>query len=224
MFSVQSFSESDSLHVTQKDSVASDNAKESAIYGSPSAWYESKSMPWIASIFVAVLTIITNLIISHYTRSTSLRIVKAQIDSSSRLANVQFQATLNSKNRQDWINDVRDAISEFSTHVRQLNIQLQEKEIDRSMVFSLHEKVQLFKSKIKLLLSPQIETHKSYLSAQEDLMNVLEDHLLKSKGGYGEYNNQAFIVNLNLMVEKGREMLYAEWQKIQNAKFDPPGA
>lgn len=224
LISAESFSQSDSLHIIQKDSLASDNAKGESRNVPLTGWYESKSMPWIASIFVGVLTVITNLIISHYTRSTSLRIVKAQIDSSSRLANIQFQATLNSKNRQDWINDVRNAISEFSTHVRQLNIQLQEKEIDRSMVFSLHERVQLFKSKIRLLLSPQIETHQHFLIAQEDLMNVLEDHLLKSKGGYGEYNNQAFIVNLNSMVEKGREMLYSEWQKIQNAKFDSLGA
>src|SRR5258708_8181759 len=97
----------------------------------PSRWYDSKSMPWVASIIIAIITVIVNLTISSSTRKTSLRVVQSQIESSVNLATVQFHSTLNSKNRQDWIDEVRNCISEFATHVRQLNIELQEKEKDK---------------------------------------------------------------------------------------------
>jgi hypothetical protein len=215
--STKCLAQSDSVQIDTTQKVGIDSLLSNGKTVQTISWYESKSMPWIASIFIGILTVIANLIISHYTRSTSLKVVKAQIESSTKLASIQFQATLNSKNRQDWINDVRNAISEYATHVRQLNIQLQEKDKDRAAIISLHQNVYLHKSKIKMLLSPKIREHAYFLDAQENLMDVLEDHLLKSKGDYGEYNNQSFIANLNVMVEKGRELLYFEWQKIQNA-------
>lgn len=219
-FSIECQSKTDSIRSIGTKGLTTDSLQSPPGDIQLSGWYESKSMPWVASIFIGVLTVVANLIISHYTRSTSLKVVRAQIENSSYLANVQFQATLNSKNRQDWINEVRNAISEFATHIRQLNIQLQEDETDKAITMHVHEKVYLFRSKIKLLLSPKIGVHLDFLNAQEELMDVLEDHILKSKRKHGNYDNQNFIVKLNAVVDKGREMLYFEWQKIQNAKFD----
>src|SRR5882672_933469 len=106
-------------------------------------WYEHKALPWITSLVIAGVTVVVNLIISFSTRRTSLKVVKQQIESSVNLARIQFQSTLNSKNRQDWINEVRNCMSEFATHVRQLNIHLQGSEENKDKTFLLQEKVYL---------------------------------------------------------------------------------
>ena len=182
-------------------------------------WYDHKAWPWIASLLIGILTVGINLYISLAARKTSLALVQKQIESSVNLAKVQFQFALNSKNRQDWINELRNCISEFATHTRQLNIYFQSNEQDKDKAFILQEKVYLYKSKIRLLLTPSIEKHRTYLGAQEDLMNVLEIHLLNSKAKINQFNNQDFIVKSDIMIEKGRELLYFEWQKVQNVKI-----
>jgi hypothetical protein len=181
-------------------------------------WYDHKAWPWVASLLIGVITVGINFYISMAARKTSLAVVQKQIESSVNLAKVQFQFSLNSKNRQDWINELRNCISEFATHARQLNIYLQSERDDKEKAFVLQEKVYLYKSKIRLLLTPSIEKHGIYLTAQEDLMNVLEIHLLNSKAKIDQFNNQDFIVKSDFMIEKGRELLYFEWQKVQLAQ------
>lgn len=210
-----SFSQGDSSRVTPTDL----KVNYAITQHHATQWYDNKAMPWIASIFIAILTVIVNLVISFSTRRTSLKVVTAQIESSVNLATVQFHSTLNSKNRQDWINEVRNCISEFATQVRQLNIQLQQKEEDAVKTFDLHGKVYLYKSKLKLLLTPTIDEHAAFLQSMEDLVSVLEIHVLNNKSNVGSYSNQDFIVKSDRMIENGRQMLYFEWQKIQRARF-----
>lgn len=178
----------------QKDTTAVGNDKEQT---AEEEWYESKTMPWAASLIIAFITIFVNLWISYSTRRTSLRVVTSQIESSIKLARVQFQFSLKSKNRQDWINELRNCISEFATHVRQLNILLQREPQD-DKIFALHEKAFLYRSKIRLLLNSAKEEHKVFHKTQEDLMDIFEIHLLNSKANIPQFNNQDFIVKLNL--------------------------
>lgn len=183
-------------------------------------WYEHKSTPWLVSIFIAVLSVVVNLIISYFTRKTSIRTVQDQIQSSVKIASHQFHATLNSKNRQEWINDVRNCISEFVTQCRLLNMQFQEPVHTKEKRYILHEKVSLYRNKILLLLSPQIPQHANFLGKMNELLDALEIHLLNSRANILDYNNQEFLVKSNEVLESGRTLLYFEWQKIQNVKFD----
>lgn len=204
--------EIDTLKQETIETIAQSNAE-----GTSSYWYKSNAIPWIVSLIIALITVIVNLWISASQRKTSLKVVTAQIESSTKLAKTQFEFTLNSKNRQDWINELRNSISEFATHVRQINIVFQRPDF-ADKAFELHEKIFLNRSKIKLLLNNTKDEHKAFHSAQEDLMNILERHLLNSNAKIDQFNNVDFGQKLDTMIDKGRDLLYYEWQKVQNAQ------
>lgn len=207
----------DSLSNQQENSAVKTDGADSE----SKEWYQHPAIPWIASLSISFATIIVNLWISYSQRRTSLSVVTKQIESSIKLARAQFDFTLSSKNRQDWINELRNCISEFATHVRQINIVFQRRELS-DKAFAIHEKIFLYRSKIKLLLNNTKEEHKAFHQAQEDLMNTLELHLLNSNANIDQFNNVEFSLKLSAMIEKGRDLLYHEWEKVQKAQSDAP--
>ena len=53
-------------------------------------------------------------------------------------------------------------------------------------------------------------------------MNTLEIHLLNSRADVNQFNNVEFNSKLEAMIEKGRELLHHEWQKVKKAQSDGP--
>jgi hypothetical protein len=198
-----------------------DTLKFKTIDGSfPKKWYESNSMPWISALLIAVLTVGVNVWISYATRRTSIKIAQQQIENTLKNTISQFHATLNSQNRQDWINEVRNCISELLTQCKLLNSEFQEPKQDMESQKKLHEKVSFNRNKLRLLLSPHLDKHKILLDSMIDLINDLDRHMLNSKHRLEDYDNFGFMQKEDKIIEDGRELLYFEWQKIQNAKFD----
>jgi len=198
----------------------------------------SNNMPWIAAIFVGVLTVIANYIIARINKNTAIRNIKDQVETSTQIANLQiestkeialqqisnsqklashgFNATLKTQNRQQWINLVRDTLTDFSTHSKILNAEFQEAYFDRTRQIELHEKVTRTRVKLTLLLNPKIETHNNLLEAISELLTVLDLHLYESKGTEKEFKNLNFSSCNEAVIKSGRDLLYSEWQKIQD--------
>lgn len=185
-----------------------------------------KNGPWLAALFIGILTVLANILTSYYMRRISRDTVKAQIESSERTAGLniensqtlsltQFKATLKTKNRQDWINDVRESITEFTTQCKMLNIEFQSTTPDPEKVKPLLEKVTLYRNKLLLLLNPAKETHKPLLNAIDSLMTVLEHHFFYCSGKIQAFNNEDFLDKTAIVIKCGRDLSYDEWQKIQ---------
>jgi len=183
-------------------------------------WFESAAMPWVASIIVAILGLAVNIAVAISTRRTSLKMVDTQIQNSTKLAASQFNATLNSSNRQEWINDVRSCISELITQCNLLNISFQEEPKNKDRERDIHEKVSLYRNKMRLYLSTEIEQHKRFLDEMKEFINILDRHLLNSDNKMEDFDNIEFMRKSDSMIELGRALLYFEWHKIQNVKFE----
>jgi len=74
-----------------------------------------ENMPWIIALIISILGIGINLLISN-------KQIKANRDITFR----QIKATLNTNNRQDWIVETRNVITDLITQVKLLNIEFQE--------------------------------------------------------------------------------------------------
>ena len=194
-------------------------------------WFKQKNMPWIAAILISVLTVITNIKISNSNLKTAKKNLELQIQSSTIIANNQidsnresslrqFKSTLNTSNRQAWVTDVRNVISDLLTQARLLNIEFQEQTIDVERKKMLHEKVTYNHIKLLLLLDPNKDHHKPTLKSLVMFMNILDKHLINSvererRGGIIENNNLDFINSQQEFIEESRKLLYYEWGKIQ---------
>lgn len=181
-------------------------------------WYDKTTSPWVIPSGIALLTVIVNIFISLYSQKIALTNVEKQIKSSLALAALQFDTTLYLKNRQDWINEVRNSLSEFLTHSNLVNIELQEVTQNMTARKAIHEKLSLNRNKLRLALNPKIKEHEKLLESIGALMNVLDIHILNTNSQQRQYDNIDFMRKADKVIEDGRFVLYKEWDKIQKAK------
>lgn len=148
-----------------------------------------------------------------------LKVTREQIQETSNLTIKQ----INSKNRQDWVNDTRNTVSELLAQTNLLNIEFQEKKINFDRRKVIYEKFIFNKNKLYLLLHPKKENHKLLLDSLEEFITTLDMHLLNSNVNnnphlgfqFIPYDNGKFLAQSNLVVKNARNLLYQEWGKIQ---------
>lgn len=160
-----------------------------------------------------------------------LRSQEAQSQEQLKVSREQIQETtnttlkqINSVNRQAWVIETRNTIAEMTGQANLLNIEFQEKKLNREKIKIVHEKFTYNKNKLSLLLKPEKEKHKLLIDSMIELMTTLDSHLLNSNAnnnpdlniGYIPYDNGKFIAQTNKVIEYGRNLLYDEWAKIQS--------
>ncbi|MFN8312162.1 MAG: hypothetical protein U0289_05105 [Cyclobacteriaceae bacterium] len=165
----------------------------------PKAWYMDNNMPWIMALIISTLGILANVYIT----------------------NRQIRATLNTTNRQAWVNETRNVITDLMTQAKLLNIEFQENPPDRKREKEFHESVTQNRTKLLLLLKPDKASHKELLSLLTEFINTLDEHLLNSKakserGINIPFDNMKFSIQSDKIIESGRALLYEEWGKIQS--------
>ena len=87
-----------------------------------------RDMPWIGAVLLGIMTIIANLIISRQTRISNREVTEKQIDNTKDIAitqienaqknaQMEFNKTVLSGNRQAWINELREVISKILSKI-----------------------------------------------------------------------------------------------------------
>jgi hypothetical protein len=149
-----------------------------------------------------------------------LKVAREQIQETSKLSIKQ----INSNNRQNWVIDTRNTVSELMAQANLFNIELQEKNIDFEKRKIIHEKFIFNKNKLYLLLKPEKENHKILLDSLEEFIITLDYHLLNSNTNnnpnsgisFIPYDNGKFLAQTNKVICNARNLLYEEWSKIQS--------
>lgn len=149
-----------------------------------------------------------------------LKVSREQIQESSKLAVKQ----INSNNRQDWVIETRNTVSELMTQANLLNIELQETTLNSEKRKTIHEKFVYHKNKLFLLLKPGKDRHKTLLDSLNEFITTLDTHLLNSNSNNNSnlgidfipYDNAKFMRQADNVIESARNLLYDEWEKIQS--------
>ena len=150
------------------------NFKDLKISDRQNVGHQSNNTPWIISLIIAVLTIIINIWVAKINQATAIRNVKNQIESSKSLALTQFKSNLNTKNRQDWINDVRHCTSDLLSQMALFRILLTKNEPDTgTLLIPYFEKIYYYKNKIALLLNTEKTEQKNLLTSLDKLILLL---------------------------------------------------
>lgn len=169
-----------------------------------SFWYQY-NMPWIVTLAIAIITITINLWISR----TGFKESRANL-------RLQVTAALSSNNRQKWVDELRITVGEVSTNAKMLNIEFQDPFINIERKKMLIEKLTLSKSKLLLLLDPEKELHMKVIMALDALLNVLDGHLFHHGTTNKElFNNADYMNSDKELITATRNLLYAEWKRIQ---------
>jgi hypothetical protein len=181
-------------------------------------WYKDNNMPWLVALIISILGVCVNLLIAFRSLKYSKINLDSQIKSSTDIANNQIKATLNTNNRQVWLTNVRDVLSELITQSKLMYIELIESDIPNETVKTIHEKLTYNHVKLLLLLNPNKSHHKDLLKSLVEFMTILDKQMLDKHhlGNLNENDNIKFTKCTQDMVESGRALLYTEWSKIQS--------
>lgn len=174
-------------------------------------WYENNNMPWIISLVISILTVGINIYLSRINQKTAIQNVNSQIDSSKNLALLQFKTTLNTKNRQEWINEVRHSTSDFLANAALFNVVLysNEKEEERFKTLMPHfEKMFYYKNKIAMLLNAN-------KPEQKDLLDSVESIVIICSNPKKDIDATAFRLKEAEIIKFSRVLFEKHWEKIK---------
>jgi hypothetical protein len=123
---------------------------------------------------------------------------------------LNFRALVISNNRQDWINALRDSISEFQSILVQLSLQKKYPEVgltdDRMLK---RERASFLYAKIKLLINPNEDDH-------IELVRLISEAFKRSLG-VAEENNDLGEVNINI-TNTAQKILKREWKRVKKGR------
>lgn len=180
---------------------------------------------WRITLTVGILAFLATLIAASLSGwiaikgiRTNKEIAVNQIENLQRNTRMQFFATLKTKNRQDWINEVRTSISELIANCIKINIEFQNQGNNSTQkIKDIHEKISLHRAKLLLLLSANTNktTHSELLASMKTLIDKLDNHILNYRNNINDWNNFEFQNACDKLVEDGRNLVYGEWKEIQ---------
>ena len=163
------------------------------------------SIPWLIALFIGISTVLVNLYLSKKSRQSVEENLKLQLENNKEITLAQLKGTIATKNRQDWINEVRYNVSEILTHSLFVitNYPIGDDKGEKL------EKIIFAKSKIELLINDKKPD-------QEELANKIE--LLVNEIGLNlkEIDEERIISKRNDIIDISRKIFKTHWQKIKN--------
>lgn len=193
-------------------------------------WYVGNSTPWLVALIISVLTFVINIYIARLGQRTAIRNIDLQIKSSTEtskasiensmnialrqienskdLAITQFKSTLNSKNRQDWLNELRHSISELMVQASLMNVHISRNAGDKDKFLPNYEKMSYNQQKILLLLNPlKLE--------QNPIIELVNKLVQMSMQPYGTYDDSEYADLQDKIIAESRKLFIIHWGKIK---------
>lgn len=159
---------------------------------------ENNNAPWIVALLIGLITVFINIYISYQQRQTSINIATQQI-----------RSTIGTKNRQEKINKLSDAISELISNCALIALEHAAKIPNMTKVTPLFEKYLNNKSNIIILLNPTIKE-------EANLINNLEKILSEAIKEPKDFDMKKYTDLEKEIISVSQELLRKEWNLIIN--------
>ncbi|MFT6128233.1 MAG: hypothetical protein ACJAVA_002732 [Flavobacteriaceae bacterium] len=164
-----------------------------------------KSIPWLIALFIGISTVLVNLYLSKKLRQSAEKNLNLQLKNSKEITLAQLKGTIATKNRQEWINEVRHSVTEILTHSLFLiaDYDTEDKKADKL------EKIIFAKSKIELLTNDAKPD-------QKELVDKIQE-LIKEIGlGSNDFDENRIINKREDIINISRKIFKIHWNKIKN--------
>jgi endonuclease/exonuclease/phosphatase (EEP) superfamily protein YafD len=150
---------------------------------------------------------------------SSFRILSEQLNSQSKLAFSQISAAraqaldeikaqVLTKNRQEWINDLRNTLAHFivSTHKCRNNLIISPEKRDPDRIHANVDEAWLHLTRLRLLINPNEDDHKDLLTTANLMFELIKPN---------EHGIQLKDVEQSLLI-KGQGILKREWERVKS--------
>jgi len=166
--------------------------------------YWIKSIPWIIALIIGILTVVVNIYLSKKLRESAERNLNLQLNNAKEITIAQLKGTVATKNRQEWINELRHNITEVLTHSLFLIANDDTPDTNSEKL----TKIIFAKFKIELLINDQKPD-------QVELMDKIQN--LVEEIGAQKKMDEIKIINFRQdIINASRKVFGTHWQKIKN--------
>ena len=165
------------------------------------------NLQWISALtpLAAVLTALAAVLVSPL---ISVYVVKRQTATALEVALRQIRASVVSANRQCWIDQLRDQLSELITLLMFVNVGMGSKLWTQDEIVAKIERAHIIENKIKLLLNPHEEDHTRLVALlRAGIENVFKTD--KQQVSWKPYEWQGAVISLS------QEILKREWIRVK---------
>lgn len=174
------------------------------------------SMPWIVALIIGILSVVVNILIAYIQNkanqssidkqlNAARQTINDQIKSTKEIAILEFNRSVKSHNRQEWINTLRNLISEIDTKILHIALDPKQKNTENIMAITF------LSNKIELMLNTSEPEHKTLLASIKTLMAEVTNPMDKISGKrHGELRELYFNAT--------KAMLKMEWERVKKGE------
>jgi len=191
-------------------------------------------MPWIVSLIIAGATVGINVYIAKLGQKTSIKNIRTQIEASTQnsekqlevnrdivikqiensqsLALSQYKSTLNTKNRQDWINTLQHCVSDFLSQCIMLQM-INKTHVNRDdffeKFFPFLEKMTYNRAKVAMLVNFEKQDHKDLILSFDEILSLWSSES-------DDENHRKFQDAQGKIMLAANKITRDNWQKIKD--------
>jgi len=140
--------------------------------------------------------------------NSQLAMSKGQIDTQLAIADKQIKSNVHSMNRQKWIDNLRDQISDFISVLSTIIDVKGRKIFDEEYLLKKHERLFFISTKIRLLINPKESDHKQLIVLIDDAINNLNETIKKDV----LEKNRGISTDI---IKVSQNILKREWQRVK---------
>lgn len=174
-----------------------------------------KNLPWIIALLIGIISALINLFIAYRLRQSNDRNIQRQIDGSKDITLIQFKSTIASKNRQEWINELRHATSELISESIQITYEMiANKEQHNKENIKKHLQILVYnKAKIEMLLNDSKPEQKKLI----ENINVVFKECISAED-VNKFDADRLAEANKQTIEAARHLFGIHWEKIKVLK------
>lgn len=168
-----------------------------------------RQLPWLVAAAISIITILINIFINIYQRGTTFK-----------LAVIQHNSNIASKNRQDWINTVRDCVSEILTNLGTYNMKIasmSQLQIGQAKIETWEEtkKIMFYRWKSKLLLNSSGEKPEDDHIELDNALDSIFNYAIQNYANFNDEKYKNMVEKIEIVTQK---IIKKEWDRI--GKFE----
>jgi len=167
-----------------------------------------KAMPWITALLIGIFSALVNFWIAFQLRQSNERNLERQINNTRETTITQINATIGTKNRQEWITELRNTLSDYLACAARMTPDAINSPEDRNRYI---DKIFYTKFKIELLINPGKQEQKELLDSVNNLLEVIS----KKKEAY---KVDEFIASRSRCADAAQKLFGLHWNKIKGVK------
>lgn len=171
---------------------------------------KSSNMPWVVALIIGILSALINIWVADRLKKSNEKNIDRQLSNATELALAEFGATLGTKNRQDWIDRLRESLSEFISLSAMINVEMSSDKPDNDKVKGHFQQMNYNKAKIAML----INTDKP---EQKDVIDQVYKMISISLNPKEDYEASKFLKIEDDLLAASRKLFGIHWKIIKES-------